>query len=159
MHRYLLMLCPFFLMAFQPSSDLYEEALRSLEATERARIAAVNARDVETLITIEGDAVGFGRASTAPRRNDPEPFRAALEGWFGRMSRIEIELQDASFRVIANTGLVIGTLIRRETPSEGEPFTRRLRYSAVYVPVGEGWRMVQYHRSPQPDDGPPEKSD
>jgi len=77
-------------------------------------------------------------------------FKARIERWLGTMEHFEIELLDENYRVVGNTGLVIGTLVRRETPNDGKPVTRRLRYSATYVLEGKRWYMVQYHRSPMP---------
>jgi hypothetical protein len=128
-----------------------EEALVGLEATEERRLAALNARDIDTIVDIEGGAVGLGWASTSARHNEPEAFRARLELWFGTMEHFEIEIVDADYRVVGDTGLVIGTLVRRETPVEGEPLIRRLRYSATYVLEGKAWHMVQYHRSAIPE--------
>jgi hypothetical protein len=110
----------------------------------------LNAGDVDTIVEIEGGAVGFGWASTAARKNEFASFKARIESWFNTMADFEIQLLDDDYRIVGNTGLVIGTLVRRERPIEGKPLTRRLRYSATYVLEGKRWRMVQYHRSPMP---------
>lgn len=151
MSRYLLLMCTFLLCSFQPQLPTTDdEALESLKATEARRLAALNARDVDTIVEIEGRSVGFGWASTAARKHEPAYFEVRIERWLGTMEHFEIELLDDDYRVVGNTGLVIGTLVRRETPIEGRPLTRRLRYSATYVLEGNRWYMVQYHRSPMP---------
>ena len=150
MTRNLLLVCALLLLSFRPISNPDDEAVESLKSTEARRLAALNARDVETVVEIEGGAVGFGWASTVSRKNEPVSFKSRLERWFGTMEHFEIELKDVDYRVFGNTGLVIGTLVRKESPLEGEPVTRRLRYSATYVREGTSWRMVQYHRSPMP---------
>ncbi len=137
-----------------PTLSPDDEAIESLKLTEASRLAALNARDVKAIVEIEGGAVGLGWASTASRRNEPVSFKSRIEQWFGTMEHFEIELMDADYRVFGNTGLVIGTLVRREKPLNGKPLTRRLRYSATYVREGESWRMVQYHRSPMPAETP-----
>ena len=136
-----------------PSLD--DEALESLKATEARRLAALNGRDVDTIVEIEGGAVGFGWASTASRKNDPASYKARIKRWLGTMGHFEIELLDDDYRIVGNTGLVIGTLVRREKPIKGKTLTRRLRYSATYVCEGKRWRMVQYHRSPMPVESTP----
>jgi hypothetical protein len=151
MSRYLVLLCSLLLFSFQPIPTTDTEALESLKATEAKRLAALNVKDIDTIVEIEGVSVGLGWAATAPRENEPASFRARIERWLGSMERFEIELVDEHYRVVGNTGLVIGTLVRRETPIEGEAVTRRLRYSATYVREGKRWIMVQYHRSPMPE--------
>ena len=150
MSRYLFLMCTLLLFSFQPIPTTDDEALESLKATEARRLAALNTRDVDTIVEIEGESVGFGWASTASRKNEPASFKVRIERWLGTMEHFEIELLDDDYRVIGNTGLVIGELVRRETPIEGKPLIRRLRYSATYVLEGKQWYMVQYHRSPMP---------
>ena len=150
MSRYLLLMCTLLLFSFQPIPTTDDAAVESLKATEGRRLAALNARDVDTIVEIEGGSVGFGWASSASRENEPASFKVRIERWLGTMEYFEIELLDDEYRVVGNTGLVIGTLVRRERPIEGEPVTRRLRYSATYVLEGKRWHMVQYHRSPMP---------
>ena len=137
------------------STQVDDEVLESLKATEARRFAALNARDVDKIVEIEGLSVGFGRASTASRKNEPSSFKVRIERWLGTMEHFEIELLDDDYRAVGNTGLVIGTLVRREKPIQDKPMTRRLRYSATYVLEGERWRMVQYHRSPMPVESTP----
>jgi hypothetical protein len=143
-------MCTLLLMSFQliPSTD--NDVLESLKSTESRRLAALNARDVDTIVEIEGGAVGFGWASTTSRKNEPASFKARIESWFSTMEHFEIDLIDDDYHVVGNTGLVIGTLVRKEVPIEGEPLARLLRYSATYVLEGKTWRMVQYHRSQMP---------
>jgi ketosteroid isomerase-like protein len=143
-----LLLSALLLSSCQPIPTIEDASVESLRGAEITRLAALNARDVNAIVEIEGGAVGFGWASTAPRQNEPASSKARLERWFSTMEHFEIELQDDEYQVVGNTGLVIGTLVRREKPIQGEPLTRRLRYSATYVLEGDKWRMVQYHRSP-----------
>jgi hypothetical protein len=149
MSSYLLLMCTLLLFSSRPIPTTDDEALKSLKATEARRLAALNARDVDPIVEIEGRSVGFGRASTVSRKHEPASY-TRIEGWLGTMEQFEIELLDDDFRVLGNTGLVIGTLVRRETPIEGKPLIRRLQYSATYVFEGEKWYMVQYHLSPMP---------
>jgi len=128
------------------------ELLESLKATEARRLAALNARDVDTIVEIEGVSAGFGWASTTTRKNEPSSYKVRIESWLGSMEHFEIELLDDEYRTFGNTGLVMGTLVRREKPIHGEHMTRELRYSATYVLEGNRWCMVQYHRSPIPAD-------
>ena len=150
MSRYLILLCTFLPFSFQQAPTSEDLALESLKAREAERLVALNTRDVDTIVEIEGRTVGFGWAATAPRKNEPVSFKARIESWLGTMEHFEIELLDENYQVVGNTGVVIGTLVRRETPIDGKPVTRRLRYSATYVLEGEKWYMVQYHRSPMP---------
>jgi hypothetical protein len=152
MPGYLLLMCTLLLFSFRPIPIAENQALESLKAREAERLAALNTRDVDTIVDIEGRTVGFGWAATAPRKNEPVSFRARIERWLGSMEHFEIELVDEEYQVVGNTGAVIGTLVRRETPIDGEPVTRRLRFSATYVHDGKKWYMVQYHRSPMPEE-------
>jgi ketosteroid isomerase-like protein len=147
MPKIVLLICTLLMASFQLVQATDDEALEGVKATEARRLAALNARDVDTIVAIEGGAVGLGWASTKARHNEPEAFKARLERWFSTMKHFEIEIVDADYRVVGDTGLVMGTLVRREAPVEGEPLIRRLRYSATYVLDGKTWRMVQYHRS------------
>lgn len=137
------------------STQADDEALESLKATEARRLVALNARDVDTIVEIEGVAFGFGWASSTLRKNEPAPLKVKIERWLGTMEHFEIELLDDDYRVVGTTGLVIGTLVRREKPIQGKPLTRQLRYSATYVLEGKRWRMVQCHRSPMPVESTP----
>jgi len=110
---------------------------------------------IDKIVEIEGTAVGFGWASTSPRKHEPLSYKARIERWLGSMEHLEIELIDDYYQVIGSTGLVIGTLVRKEKPIQGKPLVRRLRYSATYVRDGDKWRMVQYHRSPMPGESTP----
>jgi hypothetical protein len=150
MSMHLILMSTLLLFSFQPTSTTEDPTLESLKAIEAARLAALNTRDVDTIVEIEGRTVGFGWAATAPRKNEPVSFRARIERWLGSMEHFEIELVDEEYQLVGNTGAVIGTLVRRETPIDGESLTRRLRFSATYVFDGEKWYMVQYHRSPMP---------
>ena len=145
-----LLLSALLLSSCQPIPTIEDASVESLRGVETTRLAALNARDVNAVVEIEGGAVGFGWASTTPRQNEPVSFKGRLERWFSTMEHFEIELQDDEYRVAGNTGLVIGTLVRREKPFQGSTLTRRLRYSAIYVREGNRWRMLQYHRSPMP---------
>ena len=155
MTRNLPLVCALLLLSFRAVPTPDDDALESLKSTEARRLAALNDRDVGVIVEIEGGAVGFGWASTGSRKNEPVSFKSRLERWFGTMEYFEIEIEDADYRVVGSTGLVMGTLVRREKPLEGKRLTRRLRYSATYVREGESWRMVQYHRSPMPADATP----
>ncbi len=79
MSRYLLLLCALLLLSLRPIPTIDDETVESLKATEKMRLAALNARDVDTVVEIEGGAVGFGWASTAPRKNEQTSFKARLE--------------------------------------------------------------------------------
>ncbi len=150
MSKYSLLLFALLLSSCRPTPSGENEYLTSLRGAETTRLAALNARDVNAIVEIEGNAVGFGWASTTPRRNEPTTFKARLERWFSTMEDFEIELQDSDCQIVGNTGLVIGTLVRREKLVQGSPLTRRLRYTATYVLEENKWRMLQYHRSPMP---------
>ena len=150
MARYLLLMCTLLPLSFQRVPTTEYMALETLKATEAERLAALNSRDVDTIVEIEGRTVGFGWAATAARINEPVSFKTRIERWLGSMEHFEIELVDENYRVVGNTGLVIGILVRTETPIDGKPVIRRLRYSATYVLEGKTWYMVQYHRSPMP---------
>ena len=150
MAKILPLLCALLPFSFGLAPATDDEALERLKSTEARRLAALNARDVDTIVEIEAESVGFGWASTASRKNEPASFKVKIERWFGTMEHFEIELLDDDYRVVGNTGLVIGELVRRETPIEGKRLIRRLRYSATYVLEGKKWYMVQYHRSPMP---------
>jgi ketosteroid isomerase-like protein len=150
-----LLLSALLLSSCQPTPAIEDESVESLRGVETTRLAALNARDVNAVVEIEGGAVGFGWASTAPRQNEPASSKARLERWFSTMEHFEIELQDDEYKVVGNTGLVIGTLVRREKPIHGSTLTRRLRYSAIYVREGNRWRMLQYHRSSMPVESTP----
>ena len=126
------------------------QLLETLKATEESRLTALNAGDIDTVVEIEGGAVGFGWAATAIRKHSVQRFRAGLARWLGRMDEFEIKIADSEYRVVGQTGLVLGTLVRREKPKDGPAVTRYLRYSATYVLQGDHWRMVQYHRSSMP---------
>ena len=151
MSKIALLICTLLILSFQLVQATDDEALDGLKATEARRLAALNARDVDTIVEMEGGAVGLGWASKTPRKNEHVAFKARLERWFSTMEHFQIDLLDESYRVVGSTGLVMGTLVRRETPVEGEPLIRHLRYSATYVLDGKTWRMVQYHRSAIPE--------
>jgi len=131
------------------------QLLESLRAAEGGRLAALNAGDIDAVLAVEGGSVGFGWAATAIRKPDLPSLRANITRWLNGMKEFSIEITDPEYRVVGQTGLVLGTLVRREKPRDGPASTLYLRYSATYVLEGDRWRMVQYHRSPMPAESAP----
>ena len=143
-----------FFLSTQVGFAAEHQLIESLKATEESRLTALNAGNIDAVIEIEGEAVGFGRASTTVRKRDVPSLRAGIARWLSGMDQFGIEITDSEYRVVGQTGLVLGTLVRREKPKDGPAVTRSLRYSATYVLQGDQWRMVQYHRSPMPTNLP-----
>ena len=129
-----------------------EPLLDSLKATEERRLAAWSAGDLDTIMEIEAGSAGFGWASSTVRDLDDRALRSRFAGVLARMDRLDLELEGGVYRVVGQTGLVLGVLARKEQPKDGPAVIRRLRYSATYVFEAERWRLVQYHRSPEPDE-------
>ncbi len=71
------------------------QLLETLKATEESRLTALNAGDIDTVVEIEGEAVGFGWAATAIRKHSVQRFRAGLARWLSGMDQFGPRLSDS----------------------------------------------------------------
>jgi ketosteroid isomerase-like protein len=122
------------------------------EAT-RAYIAAWRTGDVQTIIAMEAQVVGFGFRAWA--RRDTAAFGEGdylrtLEWFFGPMDDYRVELEDLQTSITGDIGLAWGVYIEEFQEKGCPPERARVRFSHVLTKGARGWRLLLYHRDIQP---------
>jgi ketosteroid isomerase-like protein len=122
----------------------------------RALFAAFHTRDIQTLLPMEAQAVGFGFRAVAWRAAGGEgSYVQRHEQFFGQMDFYRLELEDLQTAVTGDIGLAWGVYIE-EFQEKGRPPERaRVRFSKVLTKGARGWQVLWYHHDIQPfnDDG------
>lgn len=133
------------------------DALDELKAVQDRYLKAWGARDIETIVDIEGGtSAGFGYTTAFPRQwQDKDAFRRAIEQYFDILDFIRITPQTAEFRVVGNTGLVWGHYAQTTKQKSGVVRTVYLRFAHTYVQIDGKWALLLYHRSLLPNEDVP----
>jgi ketosteroid isomerase-like protein len=119
-----------------------------LAALVRARVAAVAAKDVETLVAqYAGDVALFDAVGPlADRGADVE--RARLETWFGAY-RTEIGLRIRDLEVVVDGSVAFAHYLFHVegTMHNGADVAMWVRSTIGFRELAEGWRIVHEHSS------------
>ena len=128
-----------------------------LQAAQERYLKAWEARDIDTIVEIEGGtSAGFGYTTAFPRQwQDKDSFRRAIEQYFNIMDFIRITPQTAELRVVGNTGLVWGHYAQTTKQKSGVVRTVYLRFAHTYVKIDGKWTLLLYHRSLIPNEDVP----
>ncbi len=119
---------------------------------------AWHAGDIQTIITMEAQAGGFGFRELARRDHaayGEGAYLQRLEQLFGQWDYYRLEFEDLQTSVTGDIGLAWGVFIE-EFQEKGRPPERaRVRFSLVLTKGARGWQVLLYHRDIQPfnDDG------
>jgi hypothetical protein len=95
---------------------------------------------------------GFGVLSSSFRK--PVADELLVKSWtkLFEQTTFEFQIQELSYKVIGNIGLVAGTFFRKDFVDGKEVATRKIRYTATYQHNDGNWRYLQFHRSELPKD-------
>ena len=129
------------------SEDLKKELIEALNKWAEAW----NTRNIDSVIEITGDAVGYGRRTVEPRdKRKEDVMRDIYEKWLDMMEVEELILKkDPIVYVVGDTGLVLTAYVERSKPKGGEMKIFNVRCSFTFVRSEGKWKMVLYHRDMQ----------
>jgi ketosteroid isomerase-like protein len=114
---------------------------------------AWHTRDIETLVAMEAQAVGFGFRPFAPRNHiarGQADQRERLGQFFGRMDSYSLVPEDFETAVAGDVGMAWGTFIEKWQEKGQPPEQARVRFSKVLIKGAQGWQVLLYHRDIQP---------
>jgi ketosteroid isomerase-like protein len=107
----------------------------------------VNEGDLDTIIEIEEDAIGYGCRTPAPRLL----FNKKLNKWFSDSMEFyeAIPKDDYIVRVVGDVGLVLGSFTEKFKPKGGALQKIEVRNSMTFIRVDGKWKLALYHRDTQ----------
>jgi hypothetical protein len=128
-----------------------EDLEKELRATITRMLIAHNEHDLDTMYEIQGDAIGYGYRSKAPRIPSEKLFRAGNKRFWDSMETFEVmpNYEDVIFRIIGDVGVILGTFTEKFKPKGGELQTIEVRFSMTFAKIDGKWKQVQYHRDAQ----------
>ena len=128
-----------------------EDLEKELRATIARLLKASKEQDLDTKFEIQGDAIGYGYRTKAPRIPNEKLFRAGNKMFRDSMESFEVipNYEDVVIRIIGNVGVILGTFTEKFKPKGGELQTIEVRYSMTYAKIDGKWKQVQYHRDTQ----------
>jgi ketosteroid isomerase-like protein len=128
-----------------------QELEKELRATVKSYYHAWNERDFDTYFEISGDAIGFGRWTALPRDRMPKETQVNLSEYFLRiMEASEYVMEEEPIvYVMGDTGLVLGKIVEKAKPRNGELKSYNVRYSLTFIRLEGKWKLVLYHRDVQ----------
>ena len=128
-----------------------EDLEKELRATIARMLIAGKEHDLDTMYEIQGDAIGYGYRSKAPRIPSEKLFRAGNKRFWDSMETFEIipNEEDAVVRIIGNVGVVLASFTEKFKPKGGELQTIEVRISMTFAKIDGKWKQVQYHRDAQ----------
>jgi ketosteroid isomerase-like protein len=114
--------------------------------------AAYHTRDIQTILSMEAQAGGFGFRALARRDHAAlgEGFLQMVERFFGQVDYYRVELEDLQTSVTGDIGLAWGVHIEEFQEKGRSPERARVRFSAVLTKGASGWQVLLYHRDIQP---------
>ena len=129
------------------TADLEKE----LKATIAKLVKAGRERDLDTKFEIQGDAIGYGYRSKAPRKPNEKLARVGSKMFWNSMETFEVIPNEESvvFHIVGNVGVVLGTFTEKFKPKGGELQTIEVRFSMTFAKIDGKWKQVQYHRDIQ----------
>jgi hypothetical protein len=128
-----------------------EDLKKELRATIARLLKANREHDLDTKFEIQGDAIGYGYRSKAPRIPNEKSFGEGNKRFWDYMETFEIipSEEDTVVRIVGNVGVILGTFIEKFKPKSGKLQTIEVRYSMTFAKIDGKWKQVQYHRDTQ----------
>ena len=139
-----------FTLALMPALAFGDD-VASLKAAFEKEIAALNASDLETVMTMQHEQV-VAMNPASPQAIDTKPARR--EGYqqlFDAAEKFTVTPQNPEFRVVGDSGIVWGTYEILNKPKGGEEVTFPIRFSRTYVKDNGAWQLFLYHVSTVPE--------
>jgi ketosteroid isomerase-like protein len=128
-----------------------EDLEKELRATVKSYYHAWNGRDLDTYFEISADAIGFGRWTAPPRDKMPKKTQVNVSEYFLKIMEISeyVMEEEPIVYVVGDTGLVLGKIIEKAKPKNGELKSYDVRYSLTFIRSEGKWKLVLYHRDVQ----------
>jgi ketosteroid isomerase-like protein len=137
---------------------LHANDAESLKTAHEARLKAIETGNANFLVSAQHpEGVNFEGHNPFPsdesERSDDER-RRGWEAGFDRVERRSFHQINPRYRVIGNTGIVWGHVRITVDLKDGPPVTEYRRFTHAYVREGSEWKLVLYHSSAMPTEGP-----
>ena len=107
---------------------------------------AWNNQDVDTILEIQGESVGYGYRTNEIRINPNPDAKKLTREWFSTMKSIIGEDNEVNVRVIADTGLVWGSFVEHIVEHDGTSRDVFVRSTLTWVKKEGVWKLVMFHR-------------
>jgi ketosteroid isomerase-like protein len=129
------------------SDDLAKELI----AAVKEHFNAWNERDWDTYFKNGEDAIGFGRWSAPPRDKYPRAAKIFASKYFLNSMEISeyVMEEEPLVYVVGDTGVVLGKIVEKTKPKNGELKSYDVRYSFTFVRSEGKWKRILYHRDVQ----------
>jgi ketosteroid isomerase-like protein len=119
----------------------------------RAWCQAWHTQDIQTILAMEAQAVGFGFRPLAWRDHTARGEthdQHVLERFFGQKVSYSLVPEDFETAVTGDLGLAWGTFLEAWQDTGQAPEQARVRFSKVLTQGARGWQVLLYHRDIQP---------
>jgi hypothetical protein len=146
-----LILCLAVISQVKDAETSSEDLEKELRATIEKLLKANKENDLDTKFEIQGDAIGYGYRSKAPRIPNEKLFRAGNKMFWNSMETFEVipNYEDTVIRIFGNVGVILGSFTEKFKPKGGELQTIEVRTSMTFAKIDGKWKQVQYHRDTQ----------
>jgi ketosteroid isomerase-like protein len=153
-----LLILPWVLILCLVVNSQVKDTETSSEDLEKEIIAAVkehfnawNERDWDTYFKNAEDAIGFGRWSAPPRNKFPKAAKIFGSKYFLNLMEISeyVMEKEPIVYVMGNTGIVMGNIVEKAKPKNGELKEWDVRYTFTFVRSEGEWKRILYHRDVQ----------
>jgi ketosteroid isomerase-like protein len=128
-----------------------EDLEKELIAAVKEHFKAWNERDWDTYFKNSEDALGFGRWSAQPRpkwKKELKVYGSKL--WLNTMEISEYVMEEEPIiYIMGDTGIVLGNIVEKAKPKNGELKSYDVRYSFTFVRSEGEWKRILYHRDVQ----------
>jgi ketosteroid isomerase-like protein len=128
-----------------------EDLEKELIAVVKEHFNAWNERDWDTYFRNGEDAIGFGRWSAVPRNKFPKTAKIFASKYFLNLMEISeyVMEEEHILYVMGNTGIVLGNIVEKAKPKNGELKEWDVRYTFTFVRSEGEWKRILYHRDVQ----------
>jgi ketosteroid isomerase-like protein len=128
-----------------------EDLEKELISTVKEHFNAWNERDWDTYLKNGEDAIGFGRWSAPPRDKYPKAAKIFASKYFLNLMEISeyVMEEEPIVYVVGDTGIVLGKIVEKAQPKNGELKSYDVRYSFTFVRSEGEWKRILYHRDVQ----------
>ena len=137
-------------LAFMPAIALGDD-VASLKAVFEKEIAALNASDLETVMTMQHEQIVAMNPGSLKAIDTKPARREGYQQLFDAVEKFTVTPQNPEFRVVGDSGIVWGTYEILNKPKDGEEVTFSIRFSRTYVKNNGTWQLFLYHVSAVPE--------
>lgn len=150
LHRVIPTVC-ILTLALMPAIALGDD-VASLKAAFEKEIAALNAGDLEAVMTMQHEQIVAINPGSPKAIDTKATRREGYQQLFEAAEKFTVTPQNPEFRVVGDAGIVWGTYKVVNTPKGGEEVTFPIRFSRTYVKNNGAWQLLLYHVSAVPEE-------